>query len=171
MLPHFRLISLPLAVSSTQGRPVHRRRFSHQRIYGANLWCFSRLRVVEDPCAAPQAAHQLPQPTRKRRAWARPWLPRLDFDDLDGRQSDPASDYRSLLHGEPPARAGALEDRPTKQRSLSKKTASKIFQQEQGSLSGTCVTARTSESGREAFFFFFFFFQRLAGNGRLSHPC
>ena len=39
--------------------------------------------------------------TEETRDWATAVLHGLDFDDLDG-GNDPASDYRSLLHGDQP---------------------------------------------------------------------
>ncbi|APD47018.1 MULTISPECIES: UvrD-helicase domain-containing protein [unclassified Synechococcus] len=80
--------------------------------------------------------------TEETRAWATAVLQGLDFDDLDG-GSDPASDYRSLLHGEHPLVQG-FEDPADEQRFLVEKL--RQIQQEQGSLSGTCVTARTQKA-------------------------
>ncbi len=77
--------------------------------------------------------------TEETRAWATAVLQGLDFDDLDG-GSDPASDYRSLLHGDHPLVQG-FEDPADEQRFLAEKLNQ--IQQEQGNLAGTCVTART----------------------------
>ena len=78
--------------------------------------------------------------TEETRAWATAVLHGLDFDDLDG-GSDPTTDYRSLLHGDAPLIKG-FEDPAEEQRFLAETL--RQLQQEQGSLSATCVTARTN---------------------------
>jgi mRNA-degrading endonuclease RelE of RelBE toxin-antitoxin system len=78
--------------------------------------------------------------TEETRAWATAVLHGLDFDDLDG-GLDPATDYRSLMHGDAPLIA-AFDDPAEEQRFLA--TTLRQIQQEQGSLAGTCVTARTN---------------------------
>ena len=78
--------------------------------------------------------------TEETRAWATAVLHGLDFDDLDG-GSDPATDYRSLLHGDAPL-IEAFDDPAEEQRFLV--TTLRQIQQEQGSLAATCVTARTN---------------------------
>ncbi|MCP9808354.1 DEAD/DEAH box helicase [Cyanobium sp. HWJ4-Hawea] len=78
--------------------------------------------------------------TEETRAWATAVLHGLDFDDLDG-GLDPATDYRSLLHGDAPL-IEAFDDPAEEQRFLAKTL--RQIQQEQGSLAATCVTARTN---------------------------
>jgi superfamily I DNA/RNA helicase len=78
--------------------------------------------------------------TEETRAWATAVLHGLDFDDLDG-GLDPATDYRSLLHGDAPL-IEAFDDPAEEQRFLA--TTLRQIQQEQGSLAATCVTARTN---------------------------
>jgi len=78
--------------------------------------------------------------TEETRAWATAVLHGLDFDDLDG-GLDPATDYRSLLHGDAPL-IEAFEDPAEEQRFLA--ATLRQIQQEQGSLAATCVTARTN---------------------------
>ena len=78
--------------------------------------------------------------TEETRAWATAVLHGLDFDDLDG-GSDSTTDYRSLLHGDAPLIKG-FEDPAEEQRFLAETL--RQLQQEQGSLSATCVTARTN---------------------------
>ena len=78
--------------------------------------------------------------TEETRSWATAVLHGLDFDDLDG-GTDPTTDYRSLLHGDVPLIKG-FEDPAEEQRFLA--DTLRQIQQEQGSLAGTCVTARTN---------------------------
>jgi superfamily I DNA/RNA helicase len=78
--------------------------------------------------------------TEETRAWATAVLQGLDFDDLDG-GSDSTSDYRSLMHGDFPL-IKAFHDPADEQRFLF--DTLRQLQQEQGSLSATCVVARTN---------------------------
>ncbi|MXZ82392.1 MAG: AAA family ATPase [Synechococcus sp. SB0666_bin_14] len=77
--------------------------------------------------------------TEETRVWATAVLNGLDFDDLDG-GSDPASDYRSLLHGDEPL-IKQCEDPAEEERFLV--ALLHQIKEEQGSLASTCVTART----------------------------
>jgi hypothetical protein len=80
--------------------------------------------------------------TEETRAWATAVLHGLDFDDLDG-GSDPASDYRSLLHGDQPLVQG-FEDPAEEQRFLV--NTLRQLRDEQQSLASTCVAARTNKA-------------------------
>jgi hypothetical protein len=80
--------------------------------------------------------------TEETRAWATAVLHDLDFDDLDG-GSDPASDYRSLLHGDHPLVEG-FEDPAEEQRFLV--STLRQLRDEQQSLASTCVAARTNKA-------------------------
>jgi len=78
--------------------------------------------------------------TEETRVWATAVLNGLDFDDLDG-GADPASDYRSLLHGDEPL-IQQCEDPDEEERLLV--ALLHQIKGEQGSLASTCITARTS---------------------------
>ena len=78
--------------------------------------------------------------TEETRAWATAVLNGIDFDDLDG-GLDPATDYRSLLHGDEPL-IKAFEDTAEEQKFLT--TTLHRIQQEQGGLAATCIVARTN---------------------------
>lgn len=78
--------------------------------------------------------------TEETRAWATAVLNGIDFDDLDG-GLDPATDYRSLLHGDEPL-IKAFEDTAEEQIFLT--TTLHQIQQEQGGLAATCIVARTN---------------------------
>ena len=111
----------------------------HQRIYGKP--------VVLSRCGIDirGRAYKLRinyRTTEETRAWATAVLHGLDFDDLDG-GSDPASDYRSLLHGDHPLVRG-FEDPAEEQRFLVS-TLQQLLQ-EQSSLASTCVAARTKKA-------------------------
>ena len=82
--------------------------------------------------------------TEETRAWATAVLHGLDFDDLDG-GLDPATDYRSLLHGDEPLIKAFVD--PAEEQQFLAATLRQI-QQEQGGLAATCVIART-KSGVE----------------------
>lgn len=78
--------------------------------------------------------------TEETRVWATAVLSGLDFDDLDG-GSDPASDYRSLLHGDEPL-IKKCEDLAEEEHFLV--ALLRQIKEEQGSLASTCITARTT---------------------------
>ena len=78
--------------------------------------------------------------TEETRAWATAVLNGIDFDDLDG-GLDPATDYRSLLHGDEPL-IKAFEDTAEEQKFLT--TTLHQIQQEHGGLAATCIVARTN---------------------------
>ncbi|MFN7901176.1 MAG: 3'-5' exonuclease [Synechococcaceae cyanobacterium] len=80
--------------------------------------------------------------TEETRAWATAVLHDLDFDDLDGGR-DPASDYRSLLHGDHPLVQG-FEAPGEEQRFLV--STLRRLRDEQQSLASTCVAARTNKA-------------------------
>lgn len=66
----------------------------------------------------------------------------LDFDDLDG-GTDPASDYRSMLHGDKPLVRGFQD--PADEQSFLVETLRQL-RNEQQSLASTCVAARTNRA-------------------------
>ena len=78
--------------------------------------------------------------TEETRAWATAVLNGLDFDDLDG-GADPASDYRSLLHGDKPL-IKQCQDPGEEERFLV--ALLHRIKEEQGSLASTCITVRTN---------------------------
>ncbi|MFN4864709.1 MAG: 3'-5' exonuclease [Cyanobium sp.] len=111
----------------------------HQRIYGKPL--------VLSRCGIDirGRAHKLRinyRTTEETRAWATAVLHGLDFDDLDG-GNDPASDYRSLLHGDHPLVQG-FDDPGEEQRFLV--STLRQLREEQQSLASTCVAARTNKA-------------------------
>ena len=109
----------------------------HQRIYGKPL-VLSRCGIEIRGRSRKLRINY--RTTEETRAWATAVLHGHDFDDLDG-GLDPATDYRSLLHGDEPL-IEAFDDPADEQRFLS--TTLRQIQEEQGSLAGTCVTARTN---------------------------
>jgi hypothetical protein len=111
----------------------------HQRIYGKPL-VLSRCGI--DIRGRARKLRINYRTTEETRAWATAVLHGLDFDDLDG-GSDPASDYRSLLHGDQPLVQG-FEDPGEEQRFLVS-TLSQL-REEQQSLASTCVAARTNKA-------------------------
>ena len=80
--------------------------------------------------------------TEETRDWASAILHGFIFDDLDG-GVDSNSDYRSLLHGDKPLIKGF--DDPGEELKFLVKTIKQISS-EQGSLSSTCITARTNKA-------------------------
>ena len=111
----------------------------HQRIYGKPV-VLSRCGI--DIRGRARKLRINYRTTEETRAWATAVLHGLDFDDLDG-GSDPASDYRSLLHGDHPLVRG-FEDPAEEQRFLVS-TLQQLLQ-EQSSLASTCVAARTKKA-------------------------
>lgn len=111
----------------------------HQRIYGKPL-VLSRCGI--DIRGRSRKLRINYRTTEETRAWATAVLHGLDFDDLDG-GSDPASDYRSLLHGDQPLVQG-FEDPGEEQRFLVRTL--RQLREEQQSLASTCVAARTNKA-------------------------
>lgn len=111
----------------------------HQRIYGKPV-VLSRCGI--DIRGRARKLRINYRTTEETRAWATAVLQGLDFDDLDG-GSDPASDYRSLLHGDQPLVRG-FEDPAEEQRFLVETLHQ--LQEDQKSLGSSCVTARTNKS-------------------------
>ena len=111
----------------------------HQRIYGKPL-VLSRCGI--DIRGRSRKLRINYRTTEETRAWATAVLQGLDFDDLDG-GSDPASDYRSLLHGDQPLVQG-FEDPADEQRFLV--STLRQLREEQQSLASTCVAARTNRA-------------------------
>ena len=109
----------------------------HQRIYGKPL-VLSRCGIEIRGRSSKLRINY--RTTEETRAWATAVLNGIDFDDLDG-GLDPATDYRSLLHGDEPL-IKAFEDTAEEQKFLTS-TLHQI-QQEQGGLAATCVVARTN---------------------------
>lgn len=111
----------------------------HQRIYGKPV-VLSRCGI--DIRGRARKLRINYRTTEETRAWATAVLHGLDFDDLDG-GSDPASDYRSLLHGDHPLVEG-FEDPGEEQRFLV--STLRQLREEQQSLASTCVAARTNKA-------------------------
>ena len=111
----------------------------HQRIYGKPV-VLSRCGI--DIRGRSRKLRINYRTTEETRAWATAVLHGLDFDDLDG-GSDPASDYRSLLHGDHPLVQG-FEDPAEEQRFLV--NTLRQLRGEQQSLASTCVAARTNKA-------------------------
>ena len=111
----------------------------HQRIYGKPV-VLSRCGI--DVRGRARKLRINYRTTEETRAWATAVLHGLDFDDLDG-GSDPASDYRSLLHGDQPLVQG-FEDPAEEQRFLV--STLRQLREEQQSLASTCVAARTNKA-------------------------
>lgn len=111
----------------------------HQRIYGKPV-VLSRCGI--DIRGRARKLRINYRTTEETRAWATAVLHGLDFDDLDG-GSDPASDYRSLLHGDHPLVEG-FEDSGEEQRFLV--STLRQLREEQQSLASTCVAARTNKA-------------------------
>jgi hypothetical protein len=111
----------------------------HQRIYGKPV-VLSRCGI--DIRGRARKLRINYRTTEETRAWATAVLHDLDFDDLDG-GSDPASDYRSLLHGDHPLVQG-FEDPAEEQRFLV--STLRQLRDEQQSLASTCVAARTNRA-------------------------
>ncbi len=111
----------------------------HQRIYGKPL-VLSRCGI--DIRGRARKLRINYRTTEETRAWATAVLHGLDFDDLDG-GSDPASDYRSLLHGDQPLVQG-FDDPGEEQRFLV--STLRQLREEQQSLASTCVAARTNKA-------------------------
>lgn len=109
----------------------------HQRIYGKPL-VLSRCGIEIRGRSRKLRINY--RTTEETRAWATAVLSGIDFDDLDG-GLDPATDYRSLLHGDEPL-IKAFEDTAEEQKFLTS-TLHQI-QQEQGGLAATCIVARTN---------------------------
>jgi len=111
----------------------------HQRIYGKPV-VLSRCGI--DIRGRSRKLRINYRTTEETRAWATAVLHGLDFDDLDG-GSDPASDYRSLLHGDVPLVQG-FEDPAEEQKFLV--STLRQLRDEQQSLASTCVAARTNRA-------------------------
>jgi superfamily I DNA/RNA helicase len=111
----------------------------HQRIYGKPV-VLSRCGI--DIRGRSKKLRINYRTTEETRAWATAVLHGVDFDDLNG-GSDPASDYRSLLHGDAPLVQG-FQDPADEQRFLV--TTLRQLRDEQQSLASTCVTARTNKA-------------------------
>ena len=109
----------------------------HQRIYGKPL-VLSRCGIEIRGRSRKLRINY--RTTEETRAWATAVLNGIDFDDLDG-GLDPATDYRSLLHGDEPL-IKAFEDTAEEQKFLTS-TLHQI-QQEQAGLAATCIVARTN---------------------------
>jgi AAA domain/UvrD-like helicase C-terminal domain len=109
----------------------------HQRIYGKPV-VLSRCGI--DIRGRSRKLRINYRTTEETRAWATAVLHGLDFDDLDGGH-DPASDTRSLLHGDHPLVQG-FEDPGEEQRFLV--STLRQLRDEQQSLASTCVAARTN---------------------------
>jgi superfamily I DNA/RNA helicase len=112
---------------------------SHQRIYGRPL--------VLSQCGINVRGRSRKlrinyRTTEETRAWATAVLAGMSFDDLDG-GADASSDYRSLMHGEPPLIQG-FHDPAEEQRFLVELIQS--FQESGQSLASTCVTARSKDA-------------------------
>lgn len=114
---------------------------SHQRIYGRPL--------VLSQCGINVRGRSRKlrinyRTTEETRAWATAVLAGVSFDDLDG-GTDASSDYRSLMHGEPPLIRG-FRDPAEEQRFLVE-----LIQSLKGSgqsLASTCVAARNNDTVR-----------------------
>ena len=111
----------------------------HQRIYGKPV-VLSRCGI--DIRGRSRKLRINYRTTEETRAWATAVLHGLDFDDLDG-GSDPASDTRSLLHGDDPLVQG-FEDPADEQKFLV--SMLRQLRDEQQSLASTCVAARTNKA-------------------------
>lgn len=111
----------------------------HQRIYGKPL-VLSRCGI--DIRGRARKLRINYRTTEETRAWATAVLHGVEFDDLDGGR-DPASDYRSLLHGDQPLVQG-FEDPAEEQRFLV--NTLRQLREGQSSLASTCVTARTNKA-------------------------
>ena len=111
----------------------------HQRIYGKPV-VLSRCGI--DIRGRARKLRINYRTTEETRAWATAVLHGLDFDDLDG-GTDPASDYRSLLHGDKPLVRG-FQDPAEEQRFLVETL--RQLREEQRSLASTCVAARTKRA-------------------------
>ncbi|MCS5692089.1 AAA family ATPase [Cyanobium sp. FGCU-6] len=111
----------------------------HQRIYGKPL-VLSRCGI--DIRGRARKLRINYRTTEETRAWATAVLHGLDFDDLDG-GTDPASDTRSLLHGDQPLVQG-FED-PADEQTFLVSTLRQL-REEQQSLASTCVAARTNKA-------------------------
>ena len=111
----------------------------HQRIYGKPV-VLSRCGI--DIRGRSRKLRINYRTTEETRAWATAVLHGLEFDDLDGGQ-DPASDYRSLLHGDDPLVQG-FEDPADEQKFLV--STLRQLRDEQQSLASTCVAARTNRA-------------------------
>jgi hypothetical protein len=111
----------------------------HQRIYGKPV-VLSRCGI--DIRGRSRKLRINYRTTEETRAWATAVLHGIDFDDLDG-GSDPASDYRSLLHGVDPLVQG-FEDPADEQKFLV--STLRQLREEQPSLASTCVAARTNKA-------------------------
>jgi len=111
----------------------------HQRIYGKPV-VLSRCGI--DIRGRSRKLRINYRTTEETRAWATAVLHSLDFDDLDGGH-DPASDYRSLLHGDDPLVQG-FEDPADEQKFLV--SMLRQLRDEQQSLASTCVAARTNKA-------------------------
>jgi hypothetical protein len=111
----------------------------HQRIYGKPV-VLSRCGIEIRGRARKLRINY--RTTEETRAWATAVLHGVNFDDLDG-GSDPASDYRSLLHGDKPLVRG-FEDPAEEQRFLVQTL--RQLREEQQSLGATCITARTKRA-------------------------
>ncbi len=114
---------------------------SHQRIYGRPL--------VLSQCGINVRGRSRKlrinyRTTEETRAWATAVLAGVPFDDLDG-GTDASSDYRSLMHGDPPLIQG-FHDPAEEQRYLVELIRS--FQGSGQSLASTCVTARSNDAVR-----------------------
>jgi superfamily I DNA/RNA helicase len=114
---------------------------SHQRIYGRPL--------VLSQCGINVRGRSRKlrinyRTTEETRAWATAVLAGVPFDDLDG-GTDASSDYRSLMHGDPPLIQG-FPDPAEEQRYLVELIRS--FQGSGQSLASTCVTARSNDAVR-----------------------
>lgn len=109
----------------------------HQRIYGKPL-ILSRCGIEIRGRSRKLRINY--RTTEETRAWATAVLNGIDFDDLDG-GLDPATDYRSLLHGDEPL-IKAFEDTAEEQKFLT--TTLHQIQQEQAGLAATCIVARTN---------------------------
>jgi superfamily I DNA/RNA helicase len=112
---------------------------SHQRIYGRAL--------VLSQCGINVRGRSRKlrinyRTTEETRAWATAVLAGMSFDDLDG-GTDAISDYRSLMHGEPPLIRG-FQDPGEEQRFLVELIQS--LKENGQSLASTCVTARSKDA-------------------------
>jgi hypothetical protein len=111
----------------------------HQRIYGKPV-VLSRCGI--DIRGRSRKLRINYRTTEETRAWATAVLHGLAFDDLAG-GSDPASDTRSLLHGDQPLVQG-FEDPAEEQKFLV--STLRQLREEQPSLASTCVAARTNKA-------------------------
>jgi superfamily I DNA/RNA helicase len=112
---------------------------SHQRIYGRAL--------VLSQCGINVRGRSRKlrinyRTTEETRAWATAVLAGMSFDDLDG-GTDASSDYRSLMHGEPPLIRG-FQDPGEEQRFLVELIQS--LKENGQSLASTCVAARSKDA-------------------------